>query len=89
MIISIKFIVLAALIRLLIASDQPFLCSGIYAAGAFFLGLAFGHQFVAVLIGTSISFLLASLYFWLLSRTDGAPTAWWVIAIAGILIGLV
>jgi len=85
----IKFILLAVLIRLLIETDKPFLCSGIYAGIAFFLGLILGHPFLSVLIATSISFLLASIYFWLLDKLDGYEILWWLVAIVGILIGLV
>lgn len=70
----IKIILLAALIRLLIATEKPFLCSGIYAAAAILLGFAFGHGVVPVLISGAIGFVLASVYFWLLNRLDtGSP----------------
>ena len=85
----IKCILLAALIRLLIASEQPFLCSGIYAAVALVFGLAFGGKFPAVLISASIAFVLASLYFWLLNRLDFGSFVWWLVALLGIAIGLV
>ena len=86
----IKFILLAASVRLLLATDKPFLCSGIYAGAAFALGLVFGSPFLAVLIHASVSFVLASVYFWLLDRLDGSSEVlWWLVAIGGILIGLV
>ena len=85
----IKFILLAALVRLLLATDKPFLCSGIYAGVAFLLGLIFGNPFLVVLIHASISFLLASVYFWLLDKLDGSEVLWWLVAIVGIVIGLV
>ena len=85
----IKFVLLAVLIRLLLATDKPFLCSGIYAGVAFLLGLIFGNPFLAVLIHAAISFLLASIYFWLLDKLEGSEVLWWLVAIVGILIGLV
>ena len=85
----IKFIILAALVRLLLATDKPFLCSGIYAGVAFFLGLVFGNPFLPVLIHASIAFVLASIYFWLLDRLDSSEVLWWLVAIVGIAIGLV
>jgi hypothetical protein len=85
----IKFVLLAVLIRLLLATDKPFLCSGIYAGVALLLGLIFGNPFLAVLIHAAISFLLASLYFWLLDKLEGSEVLWWLVAIVGILIGLV
>ena len=85
----IKFVLLAGLVRLLLATDKPFLCSGIYAAVAFFFGLILGHSFLTVLLSASISFVLASIYFWLLDRLDGSEALWWLVAVVGILIGLV
>ena len=85
----IKFIVLAALIRLLIATDKPFLCSGIYAGIALALNLAFSGSVLAAFISAAIAFALASLYFWMLDRLDSASVMWWVVALGGILIGLV
>jgi hypothetical protein len=85
----INFILLAALVRLLLATDKPFLCSGIYAVVAFWLGLIIGMPIQAVLIHASISFLLASIYFWSLDRLNGSEILWWLVAIGGIVIGLV
>ena len=86
----IRCLLLVGLIRLLIATDKPFLCSGIYAAGNFILGLAIGHSFLGVLLGTGIGFVLASVYFWLLDRLDGSSQVlWWVVAIGGFAIGFV
>jgi len=87
--VIIKFILLAALVRLLLETDKPFLCSGIYAGVAFLLGLVFGIPILVVLIHASISFVLASIYFWLLDRLDGSEVLWWLVAIGGIVIGLV
>ena len=85
----IKILILAALIRLLIATDKPFLCAGIYAAVAFIFGLLMGANFFVLLIASVISFALASLYFWLLNRVDVGTAVWWLIAIVGLAIGLV
>lgn len=74
---------------MLLATDKPFLCSGIYAGVAFLLGLIFGNPFLVVLIHASISFLLASVYFWSLDKLDGSEVLWWLVAIVGIVIGLV
>ena len=86
----IKFILLAALIRLLIATNKPFLCAAIYAGVALGYGLLFRQALPAVLISTGVSFVLASIYFWLLEKLDGSSEIlWWIVAIGGILIGLV
>lgn len=88
----IRIIVLVALIRLLIATDKPLLCSGLYTFVGFALGLlaVMGGQaaFPALLIATVIRFALSSLYFWLLYRI-GEGALWWVVLILGIVIGLV
>ena len=85
----IKGLVLAAFIRLLIATDKPFLCSGLYAALVFVLGLIGGAKILFLLILTIVAFALASLYFWLLDRVEAGTPLWWVIAVVGLLIGLV
>lgn len=77
--LAIKLVILVALIKLLQATNQPLLCSGLYALVVFVFGLAWGGSFLAVLIGSVIAFGLASLYFWLLDTTEGS----------GLLIGLV
>jgi hypothetical protein len=90
--VIIKIIVLVALIRLLIATDKPLLCSGLYTFVGFALGLlaVMGGQapFLALLIATVIRFALSSLYFWLLYRI-GEGGLWWVVLILGLAIGLV
>ena len=79
---------LCSLLRLLISTDQPFLCSGLYAGGLFVLGLVFGGPFVPLLIVLAIRFALSSLYFWLLDRfSEGI--LWWVIMILGLPLVLV
>ena len=78
----------AAIVRLLIATDKPFLCSGLYA----FLILAMGFLSVQVeqatymqlLIATAVGFTVSSTIFVLLSKTDG--TAWWTVLILGALV---
>ena len=83
-----KIIILVALIRLLIVTDKPILCSGIYTGVGFFFGLVMGNPFWAVLIASAIGFALASLYFWLLCRVQSGAL-WWFILIGGLAIGLV
>ncbi|MBN1671075.1 MAG: hypothetical protein JXR37_08590 [Kiritimatiellae bacterium] len=83
-----KLVVLIALIRLLIATDKPFLCSSLYAAVVLVSGLLFARPLTGLLICAGLAFLLASLYFWLLDRfQDGL--LWWVILVGGLAVGLV
>ena len=88
----IKIIVLVALIKLLIATDKPLLCSGLYTFVGFALGLltVIGGQapLLPLLLVTGIRFALSSLYFWLLYRI-GEGALWWIVLILGLAIGLV
>jgi hypothetical protein len=84
-----KILLLTGLIRLLIETEKPFLCSGLYAGGAFVIGLIFGVPLVPLVIGTALAFGLASLYFWLLNRFLGSGAVWWLILILGLAVGLV
>jgi len=85
----IKAIMLAALIRLLLATSKPFLCSDIYTAVSVIFGLAIGTKFLAVLVGGAIVFGLTSLYFSLLDRFEDSTGLFWLIAGLGIFIGMV
>jgi hypothetical protein len=89
---AIKILVLVGLIRLLIATDRPLLCSGLYTFVGFALGLlaVMGGQagFLVLLGATAVRFALSSLYFWLLYRI-GEGVLWWGVLILGLLIGLV
>lgn len=87
MVIKIFFniIILVGLIRLLIATEKPFLCSGIYAVAYFFVGMYYGAPFLKWSGLTLIAFILSSLYFWLLNRNDGFGFNFWLIFIAGLI----
>lgn len=89
MFVGFKIILLVALIRVLVITDKPLLCSGIYSALALVFGLLSGHSILAVVITAVIGFGLASLYFWALSRLEDSQGLWWLVAIGGILIGVV
>ena len=86
--IFVRPLILIALIQILIQTNRPFLCSGIYGAIAALFGLLLGHGFVGAVVGGGIAFLLSSVYFWLLNRFDSG--FWfWIIALGGLVIGLV
>lgn len=85
----IKIFVFIALLRVLVTTDAPLLCSGLYAIAVLLLGLAFGQPLSFVLIRTGAAFALASLYFWLLSRFEDSGFLWWIIMIAGLWIALI
>lgn len=80
--IIIEIFIVIALVRLLIATDKPFLCSGIYGVVICLLGMAFAGPTASVFISGAIAFALGSLYFWLLDRfSEGI--IWWVIMLVG------
>jgi hypothetical protein len=82
-----RILLLVGLIRLLIETNKPFLCSGIYAATVTVFSLISGHGIGALAAGVW-AFLLSSIYFWLLDRLDGS-ILFWIVMILGLLIGLV
>lgn len=87
--IILKVFLVIALIKILMITDQPFLCSGLYAGLVLLLALAFGNAMQVALLAALIGFVLASIYFWLLSRFEGSGLLWWVILIAGLVVGVI
>lgn len=79
-----KFLLLVSLVRVLLTTDKPLLCAGIYTSAVLLLGLILGHPFLSILISVSISLVLTCIYFWLLDRLEGNELLWWLIAIIGI-----
>lgn len=83
-----KILILIGLVKLLTITDKPFQCAIIYTVIQFLFGLMLGHSFFLMLIVSVIGLSLSSLYFWLLWKTADT-TIWLIIAIGGLLIGLV
>ena len=83
-----KIFIIVALVKLLDATNKPFLCSGLYAVIVFSLGLLVGGAPTEVIIGTAISFGTASIYFWLLNRVEDS-LFWWIILVMGLPIALI
>ena len=88
MFIAIKALVLVGLIKLLLATDKPVLCAGIYGAGVCLLMLGFGIPFGVVYLRGAGAFILAGLYFQGLHATEGTQLFWFIL-VGGLLIGLV
>ena len=82
--LAIKVFVLAAMIRLLIATDKPLLCAGIYAGCAFVLGAVFGDDITRVAMMAGLAFVAAFVYFWILDRLDASSLMWWIVAVVGV-----
>ena len=83
-----KVIILVGLLKLLIVTERPILCAGVYSGLRLILGLVFGEELIPDLIASAITFGLALLYFWLLNRFQGS-SIFWLVLIVGLSIGLV
>jgi len=88
MILVIKVVILVGLIKLLLATEKPALCAGIYTAGVGLLMLGIGIPFGAQYLRLVGAFVLAWLYFAGLNVTEGKPL-FWVVLVGGLFIGLV
>ncbi len=84
-----KIILIVALIRLLVVTDKPFLCSGIYTTVVFFFSLWSQAPFLSKLIVVAIIMATSSLYFWLLSYFKDNIILFWIISVVGLSIGLI
>jgi hypothetical protein len=82
--LAIKVFVLSAMIRLLVATDKPWLCAGIYAAVVFVIGAVFGDEIATVALMAGLAFIAAFIYFWILDRLDTSSIAWWIVSVIGI-----
>lgn len=56
-------LILAALVKINLECDNPWIATGLFAGLAFILSLMFGYPFLALLIGTAINVGLGFLYF--------------------------
>jgi hypothetical protein len=70
------------MIRLLIATDKPLLCAGIYAACAFGLSAMFRDDIARAALIAGITFAGAFVYFWMLDRLGDSSIMWWILAVA-------
>jgi hypothetical protein len=84
--VAIKVFTLAALIRVLIATDKPWLCAAIYTGVAFLINMAFrfGETILSVALTAGLIFIAASVYFWILDRLEPSSIVWWIIAVIGV-----
>jgi hypothetical protein len=80
-----KILVLVALVRLLIATNKPWVCAGVYAGIAAVSAMMSTGNLTTALVTTGIGFFGSGVYFWLLNRFDGS-FIWWIILVVGIVI---
>ncbi|MEZ7279788.1 hypothetical protein [Pseudoalteromonas sp. 68 DY56-GL68] len=83
-----KILILVALLKLLINTERPSLCAGIYTAIVLLFNLMFGLGFITSIVGAVISGVLALIYFWLLNHFRDTAI-FWLVLILGLAIGLV
>lgn len=86
--IAFKILLLIGLMQLLLKTERPGLCAGIYAAIVFIFSLIVDVSFIDVIIGTAVSGVLAFIYFWLLYRFRDTFT-FWIIFVVGLVLGVI
>ena len=77
----IEMMLFFAMIKLLLVTRKPFLCSGILTFIAVIFGLVFGYPFSSILINAAATFAYTSFYFWLLDRFGESVMMWLIILI--------
>jgi hypothetical protein len=85
MLLVLQIALLIGMIKLLIETEKPLLCAGIYAGVAVVISLAVGTPFLAVMLGGAITFGFVFGWFWLLLRVGEGPV-WWCVLIAGLVL---
>ncbi|MDQ8196392.1 hypothetical protein QEH59_18330 [Coraliomargarita sp. SDUM461004] len=80
-------IILAALVKINLECDSPWVATSLFAGLTFVMSLMFGYPFLASLIGTAINIGLGFFYFWLLKKTESS-SSWWAVMIIGIFVFL-
>lgn len=84
----IKIIILPALVKILLISRSPALCTGMYVMAAVILSFAMGNAFTTILLFAAIQGVLAYLYFWGLLKLE--ESLWFIpILIIGAAAGFV
>lgn len=88
MLLAIQIAALIGCLKLLVETERPAMCAGIFAGAMGFLALLAGGPVLAIGISTAISFAWCFGWFWLLVRVaDGG--IWWAIVAAGILLPVI
>ena len=81
-----KIVILVALIKLVMATQNFLLAAGIYSSLVVVFALLFGVGLIPALIAGSIVAPISALYFWLLVKLEGAEFAWWAVCIIGMVV---
>jgi hypothetical protein len=75
-------IVLAALLRLILVTENWLMCAGIYALARAMGGLLYSRELGESALWAGAAFVVSALYFWLLTHMS-TPARWWTVAILG------
>lgn len=81
-----RVVIFVAIIRLLVITEKPIFCAGVYTGAWALLGLFFGASFLALIISTAIMFAYCWGYFWLLVRYLGTGLLWYLVLIGGLIL---
>lgn len=83
MIFIIKTLILAALVKLLISTDKPLLCSGVYTLAMLVLALIHAVPLATMVIFVLICAIASTGFFFILNRMETGSGLWWLVAVAG------
>lgn len=78
--------ILIGLVKLLLVTNKPFVCAGIYTFTVLLFMLLLGCGFETIFFRSVIAFTISSIYFWLLKRLQDFGATWWMVAIGGVII---
>ncbi len=84
--IILEIIVLIVCVRLLIYTNKPFLCAGVYVAFTALSALLLGAALLELVVGAVIALVFFSLYFWLLDYYEESVGKWYLVLILGFLL---
>lgn len=82
--LAVKVLILIALVKLLVESENALLCAVLYSGVSTLFGLLAGMPLLIGLFGATIAFGYSFVYFWLLARFLGGGFTWWLILVAGL-----
>ncbi len=81
--ILIKVALIVILVRLLISTDKPLLCSVFYTIAIAAVDFLFQYSTKLLLVSVGASFVISFLYFWLLNKFHSG-ILYWLIFLLGI-----
>ena len=76
-----SWLLLIVLIKVLLTTESPGLCAGIYAGATAALALVTGAALSPALLGGLFSLIWSFGYFWVLQRLTDTTLPWWSAAI--------